>query len=365
MKISAAVLRSGSGPFAVESLELEDPRPDEVLVRMAAVGMCHTDLLPRELPPEAFAGPVVQGHEGAGVIEAVGSDVSGFSTGDHVVLSFTSCGTCPACSTNSPASCFEFTGLNLPGMRADQSTALTDSEGGRVGSHFFGQSSFATHAIVSQRSLVKVDPSADLTKLGPLGCGVQTGAGAVFNTLEVEAGSSFVAAGAGTLGLAAIMAAKVAGAETIVAVDRHASRLELATRYGATHTISGDVSELTDAIIEATNGGAAYAFDSTGNPGVVSAVLNGLNNTGVLAMAGVHFGPLTLDFMSLISSRTIKGVVEGDAVPQEFIPRLIELNASGQFPYDELITTFPFSEINDAEAASMSGTVIKPVLVFD
>jgi aryl-alcohol dehydrogenase len=250
-------------------------------------------------------------------------------------------------------------------MRADQSTALTDGEGGRVGSHFFGQSSFASHAVVSHRSLVKVDPGADLTKLGPLGCGIQTGAGAVFNSLEVEAGASLVVAGAGTLGLAAVMAAKVAGAGTIIAVDRHASRLELASRYGATHTVSGELSELTDTIIELTGGGADYAFDSTGNPGVVSAVLNGLSNTGVLGMAGVHFGPLTLDFMALISSRTVKGVIEGDAVPQEFIPRLIELNEAGQFPFDELITTYPFSQINEAEAASLSGAVIKPVLVFD
>lgn len=365
MKTTAAVLRDGHGPFEIEELELGAPRADEALVRMTAVGMCHTDLLSRELPPEAFAGPVVYGHEGAGVVEAVGASVTSVAPGDHVVLSFTSCGACGPCAGQRPASCFDFTGLNLPGARPDGSSALTGPAGERVGSHFFGQSSFSSHAVVAARSLVKVDPSLDLQRLGPLGCGVQTGAGVVFNTLAVEAGSSLVVAGAGTLGLAAIMAAKVAGASTIIAIDRHANRLELASRYGATHTLSGTPADLPGAIIEITGRGADYAFDSTGNPGVVRACLEGLSNIGTLALAGVHFGELTLDFMSLISSRTIKGVVEGDAVPHEFIPHLAQLNAQGVFPYDELITTFPFAAINEAEAASASGAVIKPVLVFD
>lgn len=365
MKTNAAVLREGHGEFQIEELELNGPQAGEALVRMVASGMCHTDLLARELPADAFAGPAVYGHEGAGVIEALGDGVEGFSVGDHVVLSFSSCGECPGCSINRPASCFDFTPANLAGMRPDGSSALADANGDRVGSHYFGQSSFSSYAAVSQRSLVKVDQSADLTKLGPLGCGVQTGAGAIFNTLDVQPGSSLVIAGAGALGLSAVMAAKIAGAETIIAVDRHQNRLDLATRFGATHTVSVAPDALTDAIIDITSRGADYCFDSTGSAEVARACINGLTNLGVYAVAGVNFGELTLDYMSLISSRTIKGVIEGDSVPQEFIPKLVQLNAEGKFPFDELITTFPFAEINAAEAASLDGSVIKPVLLFD
>lgn len=364
MKVSAAVLREGGGPFTIEELELGEPEQGEVLVRMVAAGMCHTDLLSRELPPEFFLGPQVYGHEGAGVVEAVGDGVTDLAAGDHVVLSFNSCQQCPACAGERPACCFEFQALNMGGGRPDGTSALTDANGESVGSHFFGQSSFASHAIVAGQSCVKVDPSLDLAKLGPLGCGIQTGAGTVFNTLDVEAGSSIAIAGAGALGLSAVMAAKVAGADTIIAIDRHANRLELATRYGATHTISGDPAAITAGIIDATGAGADYAFDTTGNAAVVRACLEGLNNIGTLALAGVGFGDLTFDFLSLISGRSIVGVMEGDATPHTFIPHLAQLNADGKFPYDELITEFSFDQINEAEAASASGQVIKPVLRF-
>ncbi len=365
MKTRAAVQRSGDGPFTIEELDVGDPGPGEVRVKLTAVGMCHTDLLARELPPEFFAGPVVNGHEGAGVVESVGEGVTSVAVGDHVVLSFNSCGSCRSCEATRPASCFEFQAYNTAGSRLDGSTAFTDSAGERVGSHFFGQSSFAELTVVAERSLVTIDPSYDLMTLGPLGCGVQTGAGTIMNSLDVPAGASVVIAGAGALGLSAVMAAKHVGASTIVAIDRHASRLDLAERYGATHTITGEPAELTAQIHEATGGGADHAFDTTGNAAVVRAVFEGLNNVGVLGLAGVGFGDLTFDFLSLIGGRTIKGIIEGDAVPSEFIPHLAQLNADGHFPYDELITTFSIDDINAAEAASASGEVVKPVLLFD
>ena len=364
MKIKAAVLRDSHGPFSVEELELGEPGPDEVLVRVVAAGMCHTDLLSRELPPEFFLGPTVYGHEGAGVVEAVGADVDHVAADDHVVLSFTSCRNCPACAADRPASCFDFQMHNVAGGRLDGTSAFTDASGERVGSHYFGQSSFASHTIANRHSVVKVDPELDIEKLGPLGCGIQTGAGTVFNILDVQPGSSFVVAGAGALGLAAVMAAKIAGADKIIAIDRHQSRLDLATRYGATDVLSGDPATFAPAIHEITGRGSDTAFDTTGNATLVRALYEGLNNIGVISMAGVGFGDVTFDFLSMIGGKKIAGSMEGDAVPATFIPHLAQLNADGRFPFDELITEFSIDDINDAEAASTGGEVIKPVLRF-
>jgi aryl-alcohol dehydrogenase len=364
MKATAAVLRSGNGPFTVEELDVDEPQANEVLVRVVAAGMCHTDLLSRELPPEFFGGPTVYGHEGAGIVESVGSGVTSVKPGDHVVLSFNNCGDCPACNKGRLPYCFNFGAHNMAGGRLDGTSAFTDASGARIASHYFGQSSFASHTIVAKNSVVKIDSGYDLARLGPLGCGVQTGAGAVMNTLKVEAGSSFVVSGAGALGLSAVMAAKVVGAGTIIAVDRHANRLELATRFGATHAISGTPEEITAQIQSITGGGSDYAFDTTGNATIVRANHAGLNNIGTIALAGVGFGDLTVDFLSMISGRTITGVMEGDSTPNEFIPKLAQLNADGKFPFHELITEFSINDVNDAEAASASGQVIKPVLRF-
>jgi len=363
MKIKAAVMRTGDGPFVVEELELDGPRENEVLVRIVGAGMCHTDLLSRELPPQMFAGPRVFGHEGAGVVEAVGSGVTTVVPGDHVVLSFASCGGCPACKQNRRPYCFNFALHNMSGGRPDGSSALTDAGGERVGSHFFGQSSFASRALAVEDSVVPVDKSYDLSKLGPLGCGVQTGAGTVLNTLGVEDGASLVVLGVGALGLSAVMAAKVAGAGTIIAVDRHRGRLDLATKYGATHALTGAPEELAGKIQGVTGQGADYAFDTTGNPAVVRAGYEGLNNIGTLAMAGVGFGDVSFNAITMISGRSIRGVMEGDAVTREFIPRLAKLNAEGEFPFHELIVEFPLEGINEAEAASKAGEAVKPVLI--
>ena len=364
MKITAAVLRTGQGPFTIEELEMGDPGSHEVLVDVVAAGMCHTDLLSRELPPEFFGGPQVYGHEGAGIVREVGSAVTSVKPGDKVVLSFNSCGSCPSCAKRRYPYCFDFQLHNMIGGRPDGTSAFTDVSGARVGSHYFGQSSFASHTIVAERSVVKVDSSAPIERMGPLGCGIQTGAGAILNTLAVESGSSVVITGAGALGLSAVMAAKVAGAGAIIAVDRHASRLELARKYGATHTLSGSPTEITASIREITGHGSDYAFDTTGNAAIVRASHDALNVIGTIALAGVGFGDLTIDFLSMISGRTITGVMEGDSIPQEFIPRLAALNAEGKFPYHELITEFPLDRINEAEAASADGSVIKPVLVM-
>ncbi|MGE0138550.1 MAG: NAD(P)-dependent alcohol dehydrogenase [Ilumatobacteraceae bacterium] len=369
MKVTAAVLRDPTGSFEIEELELGDPRPDEVVVRMVATGVCHTDLLSRELPPELFVAPIVFGHEGAGIVESVGAEVTHVVPGDHVVLSFDSCGTCPSCTHDAPYGCYQFNPLNLKNVgfqpgRLDGTCAFTDAAGKPVGSHFFGQSSFASHSVVAAHSAVKVDPSLNLESLGPLGCGVQTGAGAILNTLAVQPGASVVVLGAGSLGLSAVMAAKVAEAGTIVAVDKHPSRLELAQRYGATHGISGSPAEINAQIMQITGTGADHVFDTTGNATLVRAAFEALNFVGTLGMAGVGSPEMTFGYTSLITGRKVLGVVEGSSRTHEFIPHLARLNADGAFPFDELITYYPLEQINEAAADSLAGKVVKPVVRF-
>ncbi len=365
MQTTAAVLRDGHGPFSIEELTVGDPGPGEVSVHMTAAGMCHTDLLSRELPPEFFAGPRVYGHEGAGVITAVGPGVDDLAEGQSVVLSFNSCGTCPSCAKQRLPYCENFSTYNTAGTRPDGSTAFTDADGAPIGSHFFGQSSFAADTLVAARSVVPVTDAGSLHLLGPLGCGVQTGAGAILNTLAVAEGDTVVIAGAGALGLSAVMAAKVAGASQIVALDRHASRLALAERFGATATLAVPPEELPGAVRGAVGAGADHAFDTTGHAEVARGLFRSLNNLGTLGIAGVGWADFELPMREFLGGRSITGVMEGDSIPREFIPRLVDLHADGRFPFDELITEFPVSEINAAEAASADGSVVKPVLRFD
>jgi aryl-alcohol dehydrogenase len=359
MEITAAVLRRADGPYTLETAELADPGPDEVLVRVVAAGMCHTDVLPRAETGMAPL-PIVTGHEGAGVVEAVGPGVDTIAVGDHVVLSFDSCGECVNCRAGTPCYCDTFIVRNLTGRRVDGSTALTAE--GEVASRWFGQSSFATYALATARNAVVVDKSLPLELLGPLGCGVLTGAGSVLVTLDVQPGTSIVVSGAGAVGLSAIMAAKAAGATTIVAIDLHDHRLDTARELGATHVIRGDVDDLPGAIVAATGAGADYGFDTTGVPAVILGVLAGVRMTGHMGLVGVQLGDLVLDGFALLG-KTVTGILEGGADPQVVIPRLIGLWQEGRFPFDKMIETFPMSAINEAEQASLSGRVLKPVLI--
>jgi aryl-alcohol dehydrogenase len=361
MDITAAVLRAGDGPHTLEQVHLADPGPGEVLVRIVGAGMCHTDVLPRAegsfSPP-----PIIGGHEGAGIVEAIGDGVTTVAVGDHVVLSFDSCGECTPCRTGRPAYCDTFIIRNLTGRRVDGSTAVTDAAGAEVASRWFGQSSFATHALTTARNTVVVDPSLPLELLGPLGCGIQTGAGSVLVAMDVQPGSSIVVFGAGAVGLAAIMAARVAEAAVIIAVDLHPHRLALAAELGATHTIDGAADDLLLQIVALTGGGAQYSFDTTGVPAVIRTALLGLRMTGVCGLVGIQTGPLQLDGIEVVG-KTVLGILEGSVDPQVFIPRMIELWQAGRFPFDRLIETFPLASINEAEQASLSGRVIKPVLL--
>ncbi len=361
MKTTAAVLRTPDGPYTIEPVTLRDLRADEVLVRVVGVGMCHTDVLPRAAgsfaPP-----PIICGHEGAGVVEAVGAEVSGIAVGDHVVLSYESCRACPTCRRGQPAYCDTFLARNLLGRELDGTVTARDEQGREIAARWFGQSSFAQHAIATVRNTVVVDRALPLELLGPLGCGVQTGAGSILVALDTQPGSSVAVFGSGAVGLSAVMAATVAGAERIVAVDLHDHRLALARELGATETLRGDDPDLVAKLIESTGGGVDVAFDTTGVPTVIRSALAATRMAGRCGLVGVQMGDLVLDPSALVG-KTVVGILEGSAVPQEFIPRMISLWQEGRFPFDRLIETFPLSQINEAEQASLNGQVVKPVLL--
>jgi len=289
MKITAAVLRAADEPYSLEDVELADPRADELVVRIVGAGMCHTDVLPRS--PGAFcAPPIITGHEGAGIVEAVGAEVQGIAVGDHVVLSFDSCGACENCRAGQPCHCDTGLARNVVGRRLDGTTGVTDANGVEIASRWFAQSSFATHALATARNAVVVDKELPLDKLGPLGCGIQTGAGTVLIALAVKPATNVVVFGVGAVGLAAIMAAKVADASAIVAVDLHPHRLDLALDLGATHTLDGRSADLPAQIHALTLGGAHYAIDTTGAPTVMSSALASLRMGGAAAFVGIQTG---------------------------------------------------------------------------
>lgn len=352
--IRAAVLRQGGRPMRIETLDLEGPRPDEVLVRIAASGVCHTDIGFWEA---GESWPVVLGHEGAGVVEEVGSGVKGVAPGDHVVLSYQSCGVCPACRRDRPTHCEHFWDLNFGFARLDGSNALEKSG---VRGHFFGQSSFADHSLVTTRNLVKVDRDLPLELLAPLGCGLQTGAATVLIALGVKEGQSVLVLGAGSVGLAAVMAAKIAGADPIVAVDLHPSRLKLAKELGATHTLHNRGQDLERALRKIAPQGLDQVLEITGVRELHDLGLEFLKLGGGMALLTGDDGPGELP-----DGRRVFGTIQGDAVPQRFIPELIAHHRAGRFPFDRLVTFRPFSAINEAIAESLRGTIIKPVLRMD
>jgi aryl-alcohol dehydrogenase len=363
--IRAAVCREGSPAFTIENATLEAPRAGEVLVRVVGAGVCHTDMAvrDRQLPVPL---PVVLGHEGSGVVEAVGEGVTSVAPGDPVVLSFASCGQCPNCADHAPAYCYGFGLHNFSGGRADGSTAIaTDS--GAVHSHFFGQSSFATHALATERNVVKVPEDArdvPLELLGPLGCGIQTGAGAVLNAMAVKPGRSLAVFGAGAVGLSAIMAARIAGADPIIAIDLHDNRLALARELGATHTIKGD-GDVAAELAALCPQGLNYAFDTTGLARLIELAFGLIAPRGILGLVGASDADAMLHFNETAlmgGGKRVMGILEGDSDPQTFIPELIGHYRAGRFPFDRLVETFPFEAINDAFAAGESGRVIKPVL---
>ncbi|NUT26395.1 MAG: NAD(P)-dependent alcohol dehydrogenase [Streptomyces sp.] len=362
----AAVVESGGAPFTLSDVQLDEPGPHEALVRMVATGLCHTDLgvASGGLP---FPLPGVLGHEGAGVVEAVGPAVTGVAPGDHVVLSFTSCGECRNCLGGHPAYCATWLPLNLIGGRRADGTSTISRNGEALGGHFFGQSSFAERALVDERSLVKVDPEVPLASIAPLGCGVQTGVGAVWNVLKPVTGSTVVVLGAGAVGLSAVMAAALTPATTIVAVDRVGERLSLARELGATHTVNAAEADLGEALAGITGGqGADGVVETTGNVGVLRQGVDALGARGTLVVVGAPpFGTeVALDVNGLLGGKRVVGLTLGDAETQTFIPALVRLVKEGRLPLHRLISSYPFTDIDQAVRDMGAGKAIKPVLMF-
>jgi aryl-alcohol dehydrogenase len=366
MRAHAAVFEKLFTPLSVTEVEIDAPGAGEVLVKIVATGVCHTDALARDgdMP---FPAPGVLGHEGAGVVEAVGTGVTNVSPGDKVVIGWPWCGDCRNCLEGQPRYCLQLGPLVIAGSRGDGSTSLRRLDGSPLHSHFFGQSSFASYSICAANALVPVAADAPIEILGPLACGISTGAGAVLNALRPFAGSSIVVYGSGAVGLSAIMAARLTGATSIIAVDRLASRLSLASELGATETI--DVSAGVDpvaAVHEICGGPADFALDCAGNVNVLRQAADSVGMRGTVALiggapAGASF---SLDHLTTLWGKRVVGILGGEGRSVSLINTLITLNKQGRFPYDRLISPFPLDQVNEALEASHHGDVIKPVLVM-
>lgn len=364
MKLTAAVTESQSAPFALEELDVGDLRADEILVQVAAAGICHTDLICRDQwYPVPL--PVVLGHEGAGIVEAVGSAVTKVAAGDRVGMTFDSCGRCRSCQTGKPSYCHQFFEHNFASCRPEDGSSALSREGELVHAHFFGQSSFATHAVASEQNVVKIESSIGLDVAAPFGCGIQTGAGAVLNSLAVPAGSSLAVFGTGTVGLSAVLAGVLAGCTTIVGVDLIPARLEVAQELGATHVLNAGEVDPVDAIRELTGSGADFSLETTGSAAVLRQAVDCTGPMGVCGVIGAPaFGTeVALDVNTILTGgRVVRGIVEGDSVPDVFLPRLIRLWEQGRFPVERFMTFYDFEQIEQAARDAEEGRTIKPVL---
>jgi aryl-alcohol dehydrogenase len=321
MRIRAAVTRTQGQPFAIETVDLAAPKSDEVLIKVVATGVCHTDAVARDLGISPY--PIVLGHEGSGIVEKVGDNVTSLAPGDHVVVSFAHCGRCENCLTGRPTVCTRFNELNFGGRMEDGTYRLRQGDTDLC--TFFGQSSFGTHVVAHERNVVKVDKDVDLALLGPLGCGIQTGAGTVLNRLKPAFGTSIAIYGCGAVGLSAIMAARIANCQHIFAVDVHDNRLQLAKELGATHALNGKQVDVVNEIKAASGGGTHYAVETTGVPAVVRQCLHALRPLGQAAIVGVT-PEMNIDVHNdlMAEGKAMIGVIEGDSVPRVFIPKLIE-----------------------------------------
>lgn len=366
--VTAAVVRAHQQPLTVETLQLDEIRPNEARVRIVATGICHTDAVVRDgIYPTPL--PAVLGHEGAGIVERVGAAVRSVKPGDHVVMAAAYCTYCVRCRSGDVAYCENLFAEDFGGRRTtDGTTSLSTPEGEQISSHFFGQSSFATYANVVESALVPIPKDVPLEKVAFMGCGMQTGAGAILNELRPPAGTSVAVSGSGAVGLAAVMAARIAGATTIVAIDLHDSRLELAKELGATHVVNARSSDTVEELKRITGGrGVDYILDTTAVPQVLAGLARSLAIRGTLALVGAAKSGTEVPFEigdSLILGWTFKTIVQGSSVPQQFIPRLITLWQQGRFPVDKLTKQYALADINQAFEDSASGETVKPVIVY-
>jgi aryl-alcohol dehydrogenase len=360
----AAVLEERDGRFQLEEVEVDRPRADEVLVRIVASGVCHTDVISRAGWGDTPF-PIVLGHEGSGVVEEVGAAVRKVRPGDRVVTTFISCGCCPSCFAGEPASCRHLDAENLRGTRTDGSSPVRRA-GRDLHARFIGQSSFATRAVVHERSVVKVTTDLDLTLVGPLGCGISTGAGAVLNVARPDAGSTVAVFGVGAVGMSAVMAAAAVGCTTIVAVDPDRGRRQFALEVGATHAVDSGGDDAADAVRTITKGGADFAIEAAGIPDAVHQAVAAMRNGGTCVYLGNHpeGSRASFDLNQLSTDSKIRGSSLGGGSPDNLIPALLRLHERGMFPFDRMIEKHPFADINEVLDAG-GGAGLKPVLVMD
>lgn len=361
----AAVARIPSGPMAMEEVVIEDPRDDEVLVRIAGVGLCHTDLV-FSAYMTIMKPPAIFGHEGSGIVERVGAGVTKVAPGDHVVLTFNSCGHCPTCDAGESAYCHSFGLLNNSGRRPDGTSGIMIG-GEPASAHFFGQSSFATHALANARNVVRITKDVPLELMGPLGCGVQTGAGAVLKSLACPEGSTLLVIGGGAVGLSAVLGAVIAGCQTIIVAEPKETRRALALELGATHVvdpISNDLKSVVDNIVP---GGLDFAFDTSGLKDVIAQAVPCMAPHSTIGLVGLTpklDDALPVPINQLIArGLRIVGIIEGDAEPDQFIPEMIEYYLQGRFAFDKLIAKYPLDQINQAIADQHVGKCVKPVMI--
>lgn len=362
----AAVIERKDGPFIVQDVTIEVPRPDEVLVRMVATGVCATDAHVRQqlqLTPL----PAILGHEGAGIVERVGSTITHVKPGDHVVLSYHSCGQCKPCLSSHTAYCDKVWEANFAGARLDGSNGVGRQGAEAVHGHFFGQSSFATYALAHQRNTVKVPSDVPLEILGPLGCGMQTGAGAILKAMKVPVGATVAVFGVGAVGLAATMAARVADAATIIAIDVNIERLELAKELGATHVVNASGgTDICAEIRQIVQRGVEFILDTSGRAENLDAGIGALAPLGTFGFVAFNdYSSAIVNAARLAVGQTLQGIIQGDAVSALMIPELIGLYRNGRFPFDRLITFYNFADINQAFDDVTAGRVIKAVLRFE
>ena len=360
---TAAIVREPQGEFTIEQVELDELQQNEVLVQIEACGVCHTDAKYQGV----LSLPAVFGHEAVGVVEEIGVAVTTVDPGDRVILSYPWCGACPWCDDDEPYRCENIPKLKFGGARMDGSSTIYQ-DGEPLTSAFFQQSSFATRAIALERALVPVTTDQPPEMLAALPCGIQTGAGAIMNTFAVGAGESVMILGAGAVGLSAVMAAKVVGADPVICVDLNESRLQMAQELGATNILDAREGELPRRVREIMPRGVQYAFEASATVPALENAMDCIGQGGNIAIVSFPQGGKKFPFTTkniFLRVGTLQGTIQGHSVPREFIPRLINLHDNGRFPYQKLITKYSFNDINAAFADSRSGQVIKPILMME
>lgn len=365
--MKAAVMHKINTPLVIEDVELKKVSSDNVLVKVVAAAVCHTDVsaLTGSL---VYPVPIVLGHEGAGIVMETGPNVSGLKKGDKVVLCTSgSCGKCQYCWSGRPTLCQVARNARNAGTLTDGSRYLRDSKGKDL-NHFFSVSCFADYAIVPERSAIKIHPDADLTSACLFGCGASTGVGAVLNVAKVKPGGNVAIFGMGGLGLSAILGAKLSGANKIICVDVLADRLAFASKLGADHVINAKKENPVEQIQKLTGGGVDYSLEFAGNVNVIVQAVDAACPGGMVVVSGAPAvtDKITMSWAPLLAQKMITGAVLGAIIPAVDIPRYVELMMQGKLPVDKLVTRkMPLDKVNEAIHMLEQGEVGRSVITFE